>query len=109
MAKVEGLEVEPQNVLIMPHAVAKARLRIPSCKAQGDTYIKREITRRVCEAASCEVYDDKPKQFRGKGVRRGTMLSWQRIIVHGDIAFIVDIAMLPRLTVVTVMSKLDRW
>lgn len=102
-------KLEVGKVTIMPHATLKARQRIPECRGRDDHSVKTEIERRVREACSSgSVYDSRPKAFRQHGERAARLSPGQRVVVWGDSAFVVDVGLLPTVTVVTVFKKLDR-
>lgn len=94
--------------MVLPHAVeqARERLHIPG----GDNEVKLVIEFRVRQA--CErgqLYDRKPRAFCMYADTRRPVPPWQRIAVWGeDQAFVIDVARLPRVDVITCITRLPK-
>jgi hypothetical protein len=104
--RVEAPPFDPERIVVLPHAVARARQRGPAAFAGQDVDVRREVARRVVEA--CErgqVYTVPPRAFTAKGTRRRLIPFWQRVVVSGDFAFVVDVARAPMLEVVTTLVR----
>lgn len=109
MASVEPPPFDRDQTVVRPHAVERARERAPEVFHGREVEVKAEIVRRVEQAIiSKMVYDARPKRWRGYGERgdRVSLPFWQRLLVSGDLAFVVDISRAPKLEVITTLAAL---
>lgn len=98
-----------ESVAVLPHAVRAARRRIVEFRGMQDSQLQAVIADRVREGcARGQVFDRKPRPFCGSGERTNGLPPGQRVVTWGESGFVIDIGMLPRVTVVTTLKRLER-
>lgn len=107
MSRVPAPEFDKERLVVLPHAVHRARLRSDYFRGKDNEWVRREIATLIAQSLSQgQVYTRRPKQFRAPGgeqARYAGLPFWQRLVVAGRHGFVVDVAEAPKLTVITTL------
>jgi len=106
VSRVDPPLYDPALVIVRMHALQRARQRIVPEVGWGDGRVKNWVVSRVLAALERgQVFTEVPRHFRAPMTRSILVPPWQRVLIDGDAGFIVDVALQPKLEVVTVIRK----
>lgn len=101
----ERLHVERHNLMVLGHAILRARERIPACRRMTNQQITDFVRQHVLDVVNGgELHTSKTKPFRARGEPNRLPVG-QRFVAHGDVGFIIDIGLYPTVSVVTVVWR----